>query len=354
MLSFINKSVKTTLDGVKDNSFFQKFISDNPLAFPLRLLWGLLHSTEIKTRLADFEAEIGMLYEELKIHLEILTKMQEMYDQLPALVNIVESELNSSRSRLQNLESQQVKYWNPSTQEQPFSATLVLESGITKATNRLGKDWVDKYKDNPDYFYTLFSELGGDYSQVIIQNQFIAYEDYLPKSTTSRFLDIGCGAGEFLKFIKNKNLLGLGVEIDSSEATRARDAGLDIIEGDGVEYLKETKEKFCGISLLQVIEHIDPEKLKSFVESMATSLDPGGVVFIETINIRHPLAINGFFTDPTHTRPVPDDFLTFLLEWAGFTSIKKIFTYPVFVDPVSKYDLARIYYNYTLVGEKPK
>ena len=47
----------------------------------------------------------------------------------------------------------------------------------------------------------------------------------------SRVLDLGCGDGEFLEFLRdNRKVRGLGLEIDQDNITAAIGRGLDIIE----------------------------------------------------------------------------------------------------------------------------
>ena len=49
----------------------------------------------------------------------------------------------------------------------------------------------------------------------------------------TRVLDLGCGDGEFLlQLQREKNVRGLGVEIDPEDITRALARGLDIVEQD--------------------------------------------------------------------------------------------------------------------------
>jgi O-antigen chain-terminating methyltransferase len=61
------------------------------------------------------------------------------------------------------------------------------------------------------------------------------------------------------------------------------------------------------------------------------------LVLLETINPHCPPALNWFYMDPTHVRPVPGDLLRFMLEQAGFTQVSFVFSSPLAganVDPV--------------------
>jgi O-antigen chain-terminating methyltransferase len=105
--------------------------------------------------------------------------------------------------------------------------------------------------------------------------------------------------------------------------------------------------------MLEVIEHLPPESLASLLSSIFKSLAPGGVVLLETINIKHPLAFHSFYSDPTHTRPVPSDLLAFLLQWQGFAGVQVIYTTPLAFTQQQANDPSRAYFSYAVLGSKP-
>jgi O-antigen chain-terminating methyltransferase len=77
--------------------------------------------------------------------------------------------------------------------------------------------------------------------------------------------------------------------------------------------------------MLQVIEHIPSESIPFLMSAIHRAIVPGGLILIETINLKHPYAFHVFYTDPTHVRPVSSDFLVFLAQWVGFVRGCKIF-----------------------------
>ena len=80
---------------------------------------------------------------------------------------------------------------------------------------------------------------------------------------------------------------------------------------------------FCS----QVVEHLDPMSLPEMIRLCASRLRTGGVLAIETPNPAC-LAIFAtyFYLDPTHTRPVPSDLLTYYMGEAGLTKTE-VFTF---------------------------
>jgi SAM-dependent methyltransferase len=203
-------------------------------------------------------------------------------------------------------------------------------------------------------WYSYFSEMWPDGYEEVLKRQYESYVPLIPRNSGARVLDIGCGAGEFLRFLNERGISGMGIDLDSREVERGRARGLDIREGEAIDFLSKTDEKFAAISLIEVVEHLPLERIGPLIEAAFARLLPGGVLILETINIRHPLALDGFFIDPTHSRPVPSDFLCFMLQWGGLQGVRLVYTNPVWLPGILKQDFSRIYFNYAAVGFAPQ
>jgi O-antigen chain-terminating methyltransferase len=233
----------------------------------------------------------------------------------------------------------------------PFSHSLPAEPFLERAIARIGK--------NPDparreeQFYSYFSEIWAEGYEKGLTQQYTAYLPYIPKSSDLPFLDIGCGAGEFVRFLSANGIRTQGIDSNSKEVARAKEYGLEVHQADAIGYLQDHQACFSGISMLEVIEHLPPESLASLLSSIFKSLAPGGVVLLETINIKHPLAFHSFYSDPTHTRPVPSDLLVFLLQWQGFSGVQVIYTIPLAFTQQQAIDPSTAYFSYAVLGSKP-
>ncbi|MGA9753801.1 MAG: hypothetical protein WBV23_01520, partial [Desulfobaccales bacterium] len=60
-----------------------------------------------------------------------------------------------------------------------------------------------------------------------------------------------------------------------------------------------------------------------------------------------------FYTDPTHIRPVTDEYVAFLMQWAGLVDLHLVFTVPAPVTDIAPSDLLRNYWCYAIIGRKP-
>ena len=148
---------------------------------------------------------------------------------------------------------------------------------------------------------------------------------YVPYFTgRARVLDLGCGRGEFLELLRAASVQARGIDLSVESVARCRAKGLDAVVADLFSYLAAQPEgSLDGIFCAQVVEHLPPERLPELMRLAARSLEPGGVIAIETPN-PECLAIYAthFYLDPTHTRPVPHPLLVFYLEEFGVGNIE--------------------------------
>ena len=97
-----------------------------------------------------------------------------------------------------------------------------------------------------------------------------------------RLLDVGCGSGEFLAYARSAGWEVVGVDPDPKAVEVARNRGLDVRKG-GIEVLDPEWDRFDGITLNHVIEHVH-EPL-TVLERCYALLKPGGWIWLETPNL---------------------------------------------------------------------
>lgn len=148
---------------------------------------------------------------------------------------------------------------------------------------------------------------------------------YLPYfQTPGRHLDLGCGRGEFLEMLRDKNIEASGVDLNGQMVAICLDKGLDCRQGDILESLAEENDgSLAGIFSSQVIEHLAPAYLKKLVETAHAKLAAGGVIILETVNPTSVFAlVQIYYLDLSHQKPVHPQALKFMLEAAGFEDVE--------------------------------
>ncbi len=234
--------------------------------------------------------------------------------------------------------------------ELPFSHTEPAPDWIANAERVLGIRLADlPAGERERWFYSFYSEMAGGVEHILRQ-QYSVYLPLLPVMEGRRVLDIGCGAGEFLSFLRQQGIKALGLDLDAKEVARARLRGLDAVQTDAQSFFQDVDESFSAITLFQVIEHVPAGQVEPLLSDCINALAPGGALVVETVNLRHPNALNGFYTDPTHQRPLSDNYLSFLFQWHGLKRVEIIYTLPEWLPGISSAAPPRCYANFTVIG----
>ena len=180
-----------------------------------------------------------------------------------------------------------------------------------------------------DYYLEFENKFRGD-REVILEG-LAKYDPLIERIIENieepKFLDIGCGRGEWLeKWDKNK-IDTLGIESDYSMVELCRDKNLNILHGDALEILDSLpKESFTLISIFHMIEHIENEKIMILFSKCNELLNKHGVLLIETPSIDNLLVSSKtFYVDPTHINHINPDGLIFNLDKIGFGCSKNFY-----------------------------
>jgi 2-polyprenyl-3-methyl-5-hydroxy-6-metoxy-1,4-benzoquinol methylase len=97
-----------------------------------------------------------------------------------------------------------------------------------------------------------------------------------------RLLDVGCGAGYFLRVARNCGWSSIGVDADPKAVANCVNQGFEVLEG-GIEQFDGQERLFDVITMSHVLEHVhDPV---GTIEACHRLLKPGGRLWIETPNI---------------------------------------------------------------------
>jgi SAM-dependent methyltransferase len=144
---------------------------------------------------------------------------------------------------------------------------------------------------------------------------------YLPRRRERALLDVGCGDGTSLDWLRNMGWDAKGCEIDPAAVEAARKRGFDVVQGTAADFPDQT---FDVVTSSHVLEHVhDP---KEFLEECRRILRPGGQVVAITPNTRSPLLEEHGrhwvqLDAPRHLILFNEDNLRDLAESVGFSEV---------------------------------
>ncbi len=153
-----------------------------------------------------------------------------------------------------------------------------------------------------------------------------AYDTYLgkwlPKHKSAAILDLGCGGGKLLHFLKGRGYVNIqGIDVSPEQVSLARQVTDNVIEGDAIDFLKEQKKRYDLITGLDIIEHFKKEEVLLFLDACYSALKGGGRLILQTPNAESPWGAMHRYNDLTHELAFNPFLLEKLLTLAGFSEI---------------------------------
>lgn len=115
------------------------------------------------------------------------------------------------------------------------------------------------------------------------------YFRHIPLPTGKRLLDVGCGAGRFIRIAKKLGAIEQGVEPSAYAADVASRQGLRVFNGTLEDYAKQAPAgtHFDVITANHVVEHV-PRPVET-LQVMRQLLAPGGYIWIAVPNAAYSL-----------------------------------------------------------------
>ncbi len=127
--------------------------------------------------------------------------------------------------------------------------------------------------------------------------------------------------------------------------------GFDVQEAEAIEYLQTTKESYDVITALELIEHLDFEKIRQLLSLAHKRLSPNGVLIVETVNPLANTGLGNFYMDATHQKPLPPLLIAFLLQYIGFAKTDIFFSSAVPQEYVTSF-IDKNYQTYAIIARK--
>jgi 2-polyprenyl-3-methyl-5-hydroxy-6-metoxy-1,4-benzoquinol methylase len=160
---------------------------------------------------------------------------------------------------------------------------------------------------------------------------------WLPGDKESRILDIGCGAGQFVYFLKKKGYAqSVGIDLDEKQIELARSLDLNCECIGAVDFLEREETPYAAISLLEVLEHFQHEEMFKLLSLIASRLAKRGCLILSVPNAESPQGLHARYADITHEIAFTPESLTETLLCHGLHVKSLRDPWPAPVDPLRK------------------
>jgi len=152
---------------------------------------------------------------------------------------------------------------------------------------------------------------------------------YLPLSRAAFCLDLACGAGYFLYFLRQQGYKNIcGVDVSPEQVKLARQVCNDVHEGDILEFLVNGR-KYDLITMFSIIEHLTRDEAILMLDAVYAALRPGGQLIMILPNADSPFAAHMRYGDVTHEVIYNKGSLSSLLKICGFVDCRALGTGPI-------------------------
>lgn len=129
-------------------------------------------------------------------------------------------------------------------------------------------------------------------------------------------LEVGFGNGEFLRYATNQGWNISGTEINEQLLVEAQQQGFIVHDQDfEPHYPSDTVDLVVAFD---VVEHIPPDQVEFFLESVKNVLRPGGIFLARFPNADSPFGLEGQNGDPSHLNAIGVGKIKYYAAQAGF------------------------------------
>ena len=147
------------------------------------------------------------------------------------------------------------------------------------------------------------------------------YDFILPFNKNLHIVDIGCGVGLFLDFLKFKNYTNIiGIDSSLSQLEIARIKGHNVIHDDAENWLSVNKN-IDIIIIFDVVEHMLKDEFINFLKLAKDSLNDNGLLIIRTINAASIYGGYSRYIDYTHEVSFTEISLKQILDASGYRDV---------------------------------
>lgn len=146
---------------------------------------------------------------------------------------------------------------------------------------------------------------------------------HFPADRNARILDVGCGSGTLLYFLREAGYENVaGVDVSLEQIQHARQLGFaSVRQADVFTFLATAaNDSYEAVVALDIIEHLTKLELLQLADEVYRTLAPGGVWIIHAPNAEGFLGSRVRYADLTHEQAFTPASVEQLVRAAGFRS----------------------------------
>jgi SAM-dependent methyltransferase len=152
----------------------------------------------------------------------------------------------------------------------------------------------------------------------------LLYRPFLPVSKQARIVDLGCGHGEFLYFLKHEGYTSvLGVDLAADRVEFCRKYITDQVEQKDIgEFVSSLAAEAVDIFVMQdVLETIPKAEMIPLLSRIREALSRGGTLLLKVVNMDNPFNLWARYTDFLYEYAFTANSLCQVLSASGFDEI---------------------------------
>jgi len=188
---------------------------------------------------------------------------------------------------------------------------------------------IDNYRQ---YIYKSYNTISRSQLMRINENAYIQrikfykkrFKGILPIDKKSKILDIGCGEGFFLYYIKSigyNNIIGVDISSEQVAIAKKYLGDVNVLEIDFIDYLANTEDSFDFIILDNVLEHFRKEEVVNILKLIFNKLNKEGRLVIFVPNGGSPWGMPLTYIDFTHETVFTPQSMIQILNTIGYKII---------------------------------
>jgi len=153
---------------------------------------------------------------------------------------------------------------------------------------------------------------------------------HVPKDRNIRIVDLGCGHGGWLYFLKKHGYTNIaGVDISGEQVKMAHDLGISEVQHGDLESFLDGESQIDLILLMDILEHLEFDETDLLLRKVFSKLDTGGKLIIHVPNGEGLFGQRIRYGDLTHETCFTPKSMKQLLTPIGFREVQCLEDRPI-------------------------